>query len=273
MSDNQDPRRANTTESPDDSSDHETALQSLIEQIDEHTSQLTEEDSHQDRPASTTDNKPKKNKIKKNKIKKNKKTANHEAGHSHTMLYSSLLVMTVSMAGLGFMWYQSQLQITEIQAEIKDTKRQIKSMKSVLEEKKQQTVSPTIPMTELLGRVTTESKEKEAGKSVKHRPAQPKAVKRIEKHSAPKPQPRRSTTWSIVISSHENIQEARQRQRELSALGIQCSMTDSIIRGQKWYRIETGNWPTANKAKVQLHILQKKTNVPDLWIKKNPGSV
>jgi len=258
---NEQKRRRTDTDGEAGNDTAENALQSLIEQIDEHSSQL-------DAPPSAKDKK------KASKPKKIKKPTRPSSQHSHTMLYTSLLVMAASVSGLGFMWYQGQQQITSMQLDIKEIRQNMQQIQSSLKEAKTSTVSPTIPMTELLGRITPTAKQSpkkhSAYKKATTAASKVKTEKR-KKISAPPIHP--DTTWSVVIASHENREAARLKKKELAALGIQCNITDSIIRGQKWYRLETGSWHSADEAKKSLKLLEEKTHIPDLWIKKNPDTI
>ncbi len=254
---NEQTRRRTDTHGEAGNDTAENALQSLIEQIDEHSSQLDETPSAKD-------------KKKENKPKKTKKAASPSGQHSHTMLYTSLFVMAASITGLGFMWYQGQQQIVSMQLDIKEIRQNMQQIKSSLKETKAPTVSPTIPMTELLGRVTPAEKQESKRHSM-HKKAMAASGKIKTGKTGKKPSP--VSTWSVVISSHESMEEARMKKKELAASGIQSNITDSIIRGQKWYRLETGSWHSADEAKKALKQLEKKTQIPDLWIKKNPDSI
>lgn len=260
-----------------ESFDRENALQTLIQQIDKHTDDakklLADEENTKEPPVQERRKRKARNKKEGKKKGTGPGETKRRAGNTF-WLHGIITVMAINIIGLGYLFYLSNARITELESSVEEIIQTVSQNEKDIEGlKKAPNIAPSIPMTELVGRVggNFESVKKQKKEKAEKRRTPPgnKAVtsSSAKQRSPSKTVVKRGTgTWRVVLASFETLGDAKRWQTNMEERGIQTSVQPIKIHGTIWYRVYTGGWMTADEARSQIPGIARITGIQDLWI-------
>ncbi len=104
----------------------------------------------------------------------------------------------------------------------------------------------------------------------------PKIEKETVRKSTPPPEKKRelpekvaiapSYPWAIQVSACPCFTQAKDLTDKLKQKGISAYLTETIVKGGKWYRVRIGFYETKAKAEEVGRAIVKEFNIKDYWV-------
>ena len=257
--------------------DRENALQALIQQIDKHTDDAKRLLVDEENPKELPTQERREHKIRRKKEDKKKSSggtgeAKRRAGNPF-WLHGIITIMAINIIGLGYLFYLNNTRIAELESSVEEIAQVVSQNEKDLERlKKSPNIAPSIPMTELVGRVggSFESADKQEKKNEERHvgkrspfPGNDAKKQRVSPIAVAK---NVAGEWRVVLASFETLDDAKSWQADMERKGIQTSVQPIKIHGTIWYRVYTGGWMTADEARSQIPGIARITGIQDLWI-------
>ena len=98
----------------------------------------------------------------------------------------------------------------------------------------------------------------------------PPEVKTVPPPDPPKSAPVPKSGWSVQIASYENAADADARVAKLQEQKLKAYRVAALIRGNNWYRVKVGSYPSKDAAAKARSDLARTLGTRDLMITEAP---